>query len=172
MEHWEHSFWAQNASFQAISHYVFSEKVCSTFVRRMVYLHLWFCEVCFAFFSAKTRVLGMIILCARYIPKTAKICARFTKQAPICRKRSWGVVVSGFPVKIKGKGDGGGEGGRWGGVWGGDRQRNRQVNAQALSKRPFSNLPFSFSPIKLKFQGPGGGGRRNVLLFASCPQIT
>ena len=42
------------------------------------------------------------------------------------------------------QGEGGGEG--WGG-WGGDGQRNRQVNAQALSKLPFSNLPFSFSPM-------------------------
>ena len=40
----------------------------------------------------------------------------------------------------KGKGGEGGEGGGWG------RQRNRQVNAQALSKLPFSKLPFSFSP--------------------------
>ena len=32
------------------------------------------------------------------------------------------------------------------GGWGRDRQRNRQVNAQALSKLPFSNLPFIFSP--------------------------
>ena len=40
------------------------------------------------------------------------------------------------------KGEGGGEGGRWGR----DRQRNRQVNAQALSKLPFSDLCFGFSP--------------------------
>ena len=45
-------------------------------------------------------------------------------------------------MENKGKGEGGGEGGGWGG----DRQRNRQVNAQALSKLPLSNLPFSFSP--------------------------
>ena len=54
------------------------------------------------------------------------------------------VVVGGGSLwKIKEKGKGGGEGGGWGG----DRQRNRQVNAQALSKLPFSDLPFSFSPI-------------------------
>ena len=52
----------------------------------------------------------------------------------------WGAV---FPVENKGKGEGGGKGGGWGG----DRQRNRQVNAQALSKLPFSDLPFSFFPI-------------------------
>ena len=52
------------------------------------------------------------------------------------------VVGGGLPLKNEGKGEGGGEGGGWGG----DRQRNRQVNAQALSKLPFSNLPFSFSP--------------------------
>ena len=34
-----------------------------------------------------------------------------------------------------------------GGVGTLDRQRDRQVNAQALSKLPFSDLPFSFSPI-------------------------
>ena len=47
-----------------------------------------------------------------------------------------------FPVKTKGNGEGGGEGGGWCG----DRQRNRQINVQALSKLPFSKLPFSFSP--------------------------
>ena len=49
----------------------------------------------------------------------------------------------GFPVESNGKGEGGGQG-RVGGC-GGDWQRNRQVNAQALSKLPFSKLPFSFS---------------------------
>ena len=39
-----------------------------------------------------------------------------------------------------------------GGGGGGDRQRNWQVNAQALSKLPFSNLPFSFSPIISVFE--------------------
>ena len=34
--------------------------------------------------------------------------------------------------------------------WGGDRQRNWQVNAQALSKLPFSELPFSFFCEKSK----------------------
>ena len=53
-----------------------------------------------------------------------------------------GVAGGGFPLENKGKGEGGGEGGGWGG----DRRRNRQVYAQALSKLPFSNLPFSFSP--------------------------
>ena len=52
------------------------------------------------------------------------------------------VVGGRFPVENKGEREGGGEGGGWGG----DRQRNRQVNAQALSKLPFSDLPFSFSP--------------------------
>ena len=53
--------------------------------------------------------------------------------------------MGGFPLEKEGKGRGGGEGGGWGG----DRQRNRQVNAQTLSKLPFSNLPFSFSPSEL-----------------------
>ena len=47
-------------------------------------------------------------------------------------------------MENKGKGGEGGEGGEGGG-WGRDRQRNWQVNAQALSKLPFSKLPFSFS---------------------------
>ena len=42
-------------------------------------------------------------------------------------------------MENKGKREGGGEGGGWGG--------DRQVNAQALSKLPFSDLPFGFSPI-------------------------
>ena len=50
-----------------------------------------------------------------------------------------GVVGGGFLVKNKGKGKGVGRVGDW--------QRNRQVTAQALSKLPFSDLPFSFSPI-------------------------
>ena len=54
---------------------------------------------------------------------------------------SW-VAGGGFPMENEGKGEGGGEGAGWGR----DRQRNRQVAAQALSKLPFSNLPFSFSP--------------------------
>ena len=45
---------------------------------------------------------------------------------------SGGMVGGG----LKGKGVG-----RVGG-WGRDRQRDRQVNVQALSKLPFSNLPF------------------------------
>ena len=49
-----------------------------------------------------------------------------------------------FPVEDKGKKAKGV--GMVGGGWGRDRQRNRQVNAQALSKLPFSKLPFSFSP--------------------------
>ena len=53
-----------------------------------------------------------------------------------------GRVGGGFPVKIRERGKGVG---RVGG-WGKDRQENRQVNSQALSKLPFSNLPFSFSP--------------------------
>ena len=48
----------------------------------------------------------------------------------------------GFLWKIRGKWERGGEGRGWDR----DRQRNRQVNAQALSKLPFSDLPFSFSP--------------------------
>ena len=55
----------------------------------------------------------------------------------------------GFPVESKGKGEGGGEGGGWGG----DRQRNRQVNTQALSKLPFSKLPFGVSPVPSPFLG-------------------
>ena len=56
----------------------------------------------------------------------------------------WGRVQGGGSLwKIQEKGKGGGEGGGWGR----DRQRNRQVNAQALSKLPFSDLPFSFSPM-------------------------
>ena len=51
------------------------------------------------------------------------------------------VLGGGVPVANKRKGEGGGEGGGWDR----NRQRNRQVNAQALSKLPFSNLPFSFS---------------------------
>ena len=57
----------------------------------------------------------------------------------------WGGVVS---CGKWGKREGGGEGG---GGRGGDRQRNRQVNAQALSKLPFSDLPFSFSPKSARF---------------------
>ena len=55
--------------------------------------------------------------------------------------RVQGVVGGGFPVENQGKREGGGGGGVWGG---GDMLRSRQVNAQALSKLPFSNLPFSF----------------------------
>ena len=46
-------------------------------------------------------------------------------------------VVSCAKWRKRGRGWGG-----WGG-WGRHRQRNRQVNAQALSKLPFSDLPFS-----------------------------
>ena len=53
-------------------------------------------------------------------------------------------------MREKGKGVG-----RVGG-WGRDRQRNRQVNAQALSKLPFSDLPFSFSPIPESPSRTGG----------------
>ena len=56
------------------------------------------------------------------------------------------VVGGSFPVESEGKGDGDGEGGGWDR----DRQRNRQVIAQALSKLPFSNLPFSFSSNSLQ----------------------
>ena len=51
-----------------------------------------------------------------------------------------GVWVFLWKMREKGKGVGRVRG------WGGDRPRNRQVNAQALSKLPFSDLPFSFSP--------------------------
>ena len=55
----------------------------------------------------------------------------------------WGRVEGGgeggFSLENKGKRGGeGGEGGGW--------DRDQQVNAQALSKLPFSELPFSFSP--------------------------
>ena len=56
-----------------------------------------------------------------------------------------GVVGGGFPLENKG---GGGEGGGWGG----DRQRHWHVNAQALSKLPFSDLPFSFYPNSPEFR--------------------
>ena len=72
----------------------------------------------------------------------------------------WGRVQGGgggwvFFVENEGKGEGGGEGGGLGR----DRQRNRQVNAQALSKLPFSNLPFSFSPVEV-FGSCGDAARR------------
>ena len=35
----------------------------------MVYWHVWFCEVLFAFCSTKTRVLGMMVLSTRYPSK-------------------------------------------------------------------------------------------------------
>ena len=66
---------------------------------------------------------------------------------------SGGVVGGGFPVENEGKGEGGGECGGWGR----DRQRNRQVNARALSKLPFSDLPFIFSPIVACCRGGPGG---------------
>ena len=47
-----------------------------------------------------------------------------------------------------------------GGGWGRDRQRSRQVNAQALSKLPFSNLPFSFSMLPAR-----SSNARNCLLI-------
>ena len=62
MEH----FWAQKTWFWAVSHYVFSEKFESTSVRNMVYRHVWFFEVFFAFFSTKTSVLGMSTLSTTY----------------------------------------------------------------------------------------------------------
>ena len=68
----------------------------------------------------------------------------------VSRAEGFGVVIRGvvggdFLLKNEGKGEGGGKGGGWDG----DRQRNRQVNAQALSKLPFSKLPFSFPPKKV-----------------------
>ena len=50
---------------------------------------------------------------------------------------------AGFPLKNKGRGRGGGEGGGWGR----DRQGTGKSMRKRLSKPPFSDLPFSFSPI-------------------------
>ena len=50
---------------RSIFFYIFSEKAWSTSARGLVYWHVWFCEVCFAFLSTKIRVWSMIVLSAR-----------------------------------------------------------------------------------------------------------
>ena len=56
------------------------------------------------------------------------------------------VPAGGLRGRVQGGGDGKGEGGQGGGVGWGLPKEPASRCARVLSKLPFSNLPFSFSP--------------------------